>query len=142
VEKVWVKEMEATIGTVGTIKATDHKLQHVMLTFYDTELGMMQEWWYPVSVLTKPAKPITLAGPQVETLREQQKGTQQLSELLLEECKRSFVTSQKCLRVLSLVSSVTKPRWVLPPLSRFPTPRPSMLSLTMAATYLLTVVPR
>jgi hypothetical protein len=54
--KHWTKDMNATIGQTGTARAIEHKSELILLGFYDSETARMEEWWYPISAISKPSR--------------------------------------------------------------------------------------
>lgn len=54
--KYWVPGMNNTLGRLGIVKAVDHKKNLVEVYFYDSENGILQEWWFPVGCVNKPSK--------------------------------------------------------------------------------------
>eukprot|EP01116_Phalansterium_solitarium_P025544 TRINITY_DN981_c0_g3_i2.p1 TRINITY_DN981_c0_g3~~TRINITY_DN981_c0_g3_i2.p1 ORF type:complete len:4579 (-),score=1632.50 TRINITY_DN981_c0_g3_i2:159-12473(-) len=52
--KGWVPQMDRTVGRTGIVKSVDHQNGLVLVQFYNADVAMLTEWWYPVRLLERP----------------------------------------------------------------------------------------
>ena len=106
---MWVEEMKGTVGRTGRAKVRHPAEELVLMQFVNEREGTIEEWWYGVEVLRKPARGGGGSGCGFEAVRDvhivnEQLGVHEplLSALLARRalfslCSRSNSSSQSFL---------------------------------------------
>ena len=67
-DEVFISQMHKTLGRTGLCRSV--KRHAALIKFYDNETSLAEEWWYPLSYLSKEKESVTKNKPEKSKLEE------------------------------------------------------------------------